>query len=1181
MKCAMKLRSISALVLLATLWFGNVGFTAPRMESAPAPESTQFFQTKIFPILSQNCYRCHGGRVPGRLRLDSREEILKGGKRGPAIVPGDPDASLLVQAVRQSGQLKMPLGGKLSDQDVADLAAWVKMGAPWADVPQSMPAASQVVNVSSAGNDLFTNSIRPLLVNQCFPCHSDSAESGLRVDSRAALLKGGTRGAAIVPGDPEKSILIQAVEQTGELKMPKGGAKLSPEEVQNLITWIKMGAPWSESEHAQPIVLAVSAPAGSSAGDDYFENKIRPLLINNCMKCHGSLATSGLRVDSRESLLKGGDSGLAAIVPGSPEKSFLIQAVQQTGPIKMPKGGKLATEDVQNLVEWVRMGAPWPKSKQLVATSTSQFKISPEQRSFWSFQPLKADSVPAVKNTHWAKTSIDKFVLAKLESQGIQPAPVADRRTLIRRATFDLTGLPPTPEEIESFEKDKSPKAFEKVVDRLLASPRYGERWGRHWLDVARYAEDDVRGLDPKGRGYMPFNGAYVYRDWVIKAVNDDLPYDQFVRAQLAGDLVGGNDLKTILPATAFLGGGPWLWDQAEPVQGRADERNERIDAVTRGLLGLTVACARCHDHKYDPIGQKDYYALAGVFASSTYKEYPLVSETQVAAYRQKEQQLLDLQEQMDNFTKTESEQLASVLAAQTSQYMVAAWKVSGKPKATVNESAEQSHVDPELLERWVKFLAQPPRFYPYLKDWQAMIATGGTEDEAKALADSFQDLVLKTEADAKKIKEENDVIKAKADVKKRSRKDALPNEFETDDQFCPGCSLELKALPTEQASLWVSLFMRSLQSTEEKPEPGLFVFRRWALKRRLSPEWQDYLSKLEKQIDATKKSLPEQYPFVHGISDKPTLINIAVNLRGNPHILGEEVPRRFIAVLTPPEQKSFSQGSGRLELANDIVESPLAMRVFVNRVWKWHFGSGIVATPDNFGVAGERPSNPELLDYLAASFKQNGMSLKKLQKEIMLSAAYQTSAQESAEAHEKDGANRFYSHFNRQRLDAESIRDSILFVAGDLDLKKTGGPSTDFGPDNTRRTVYCKVSRFRLNNYLQVFDFPNPSFTAEQRFSTNVPLQRLYFMNNDFVYMQAGKLAERVYAKSDDTARISEAYRLLYGRAPTPKEIELGLQFLKTTPEKPGYAVHGEPFTAWREYARVLLSANEFEFIN
>jgi hypothetical protein len=285
--------------------------------------------------------------------------------------------------------------------------------------------------------------------------------------------------------------------------------------------------------------------------------------------------------------------------------------------------------------------------------------------------------------------------------------------------------------------------------------------------------------------------------------------------------------------------------------------------------------------------------------------------------------------------------------------------------------------------------------------------------------------------------------------------------------------------------------------------------------------------------------------------------------------------------VLSPEPTPAFSQGSGRLQLANDIIDSPIATRVFVNRVWKWHFGSGIVGTPDNFGFAGERPSNPQLLEYIAANFRANGFSLKKLQREIMLSAVYQTSPQESKEAHEKDGSNQLYSHFNRQRLDAESIRDSILFVAGDLNLKEVGGPSKDFSDDNTRRTVYCKVSRFRLNNYLQVFDFPNPSFTAEQRFWTNVPLQRLYFMNNEFVYLQAGKLAERVLSQPTETARIVEAYRLLYGRAPTPKEIEVGLHFLQTTPERPGNEVNGEPVTAWRQYARVLLSANEFEFVD
>jgi mono/diheme cytochrome c family protein len=1041
------------------------------------------------------------------------------------------------------------------------------------------------------GSAFYKSKIFPVLSENCYSCHGEGATAGLRVDTRDGLLKGGESGAALVPGDPGKSLLIQAVQQVGVLKMPKGGAKLPDAQIADLIAWVKMGAPFSEAQNDQPAVpvsAPVSAlPVSTANGSDYFENQVRPVLADKCYSCHADDAVAGLRVDSRAAIVRGGKSG-PAIVPGDPDNSLLIKAVEQTGTLRMPKGGKLTAAEVKILADWVKMGAPWQDAttaavKAAPVPAGKNFTITPEQRAFWSFQPLRIDSPPVVKDPKWVKTPIDRFILAKLETTGIQPAPQADKRTLIRRATLDLTGLPPTPEEIAAFEKDKSAGAFAKVVDRLLASPRYGERWGRHWLDVARYAEDDVRGLDPKGRGYMPFEGAYVYRDWVIKSVNNDMPYDQFIRLQLAGDLIDKSKSPDSLAATAFLGGGPWVWDQAEPVQGRADERNERIDAVSRGLVGLTVACARCHDHKYDPISQKDYYALAGVFASSTYKEYPLVSDAEVAAWQETQQKLLAVQEKLDEFNKTESKQLASIYASQASKYMVAAWQVSGKPKEDLDKAAEKAEVDPELLARWVKVLARPPKFYSYLKDWQAMIATGGTEDEAKALADAFQKLLLQVEAEADEIKEQNDIIKAKADVKKRSRKDALPNEFETDDQFCPGCLLELKALPTDKANLWLDFFMRSLDADEQDKEfkPGVFVFYGWGLNRRLGAQWQAYVADLEAEEKDLKKQLKPRYPFVHGMSDKPKPVNISVNLRGNPHSLGDEVPRRYLAVLTAPDQQPFSQGSGRLELADRILDSPISTRVFVNRIWKWHFGTGIVNTPDNFGKVGDPPSNPALLDFLASEFKKNGMSIKKLNREIMLSAVYQTTTTEPSAAKEKDGANRLYSHFNRQRLDAESIRDSILFVSGDLDLKNIGGPSTDFSPENTRRTVYCKISRFRLNNYLQVFDFPNPSFTAEQRFSTNVPLQRLFFMNNEFVYQQAGKLAERVHSQPDDSARITEVYKLLYGRSPTPEEMNLGLQFLKSTPEKPGYEVAGKPITAWHQYARVLLSSNEFEFMN
>ncbi len=928
-------------------------------------------------------------------------------------------------------------------------------------------------------------------------------------------------------------------------------------------------------------VYAFAQAPSAAQVPDFFENKVRPVLAENCYDCHTSAEMGGLRVDSRERLLQGGKSG-AAIMPGDPDKSLLIQAVRQTGDLKMPKGGKLKPEEVQALVDWIKAGAQWPETKAGAAPPPAPTKaITPEQRAFWSFRPLREPAIPAVKERSWAKTNVDSFVLAKLESKGMKPVSPADRRTLIRRVTLDLTGLPPTPEEIDAFVADKSPNAYEKVVDRLLASPRYGERWGRHWLDVARYAEDDVRGLDPKGRGYMPFEGAYVYRDWVIQAFNNDMPYGDFIKAQLAGDLLPEPQRDKSVAGTAIMGQGPWWWDQAEPIQGRADERNERIDMVTRGMLGLTVACARCHDHKYDPITQKDYYSLAAVFLNSTYHEYPASSRAEMALWQKQQKTIDDKEEALESFQHKQSDLYAEMLAQKTSKYLIAAWQVTGEPKKKVEEAAVDQKVDPEMLERWIKFLAKPPKHYPYLHDWQDMVKQGGTAEQAQFLAENFQKLVLAVNKEAADLKEENDIIKAKADVPKKPRRDAYPNEFETDDQFCPGCDLELKTMPIGRANLYLDVFRADLDSeSDQKPDPGLLSLNDWALERHFSAETAEHVASLRAEIESLKKA-QAPYPFLHGASDMPTMRTMHVNVRGNSHTLGDPVSERFLAILSPPDLKPFEKGSGRLELADAIVASPIAARVIVNRIWKWTFGSGIVETPDNFGKMGDPPSNPELIEYLASNFTKSGMSIKKLQREILLSSTYQLSTESTPENAEKDGANRLYWRANRQRLDAEAIRDSLLFVSGALDLKKVGGPSTDFGDDNNRRTVYCKISRYRLDNYLQVFDFPNPSFTAEQRFTTNVPLQRLYFMNSSFVYKQAQAFAKRVYDEGSDTARIQKAYRILFGRAPTDAEIKAGVDFLAAHPETPGNQIAGQPTTAWSQYTRVLLSSNEFEFVN
>ena len=928
-----------------------------------------------------------------------------------------------------------------------------------------------------------------------------------------------------------------------------------------------------------PAVL-VAAPPANTEGNDLFENKVRPVLAENCYVCHTNVESGGLRLDSREGLLKGGTSG-PALVPGDPEKSLLIQAVRQVGDLKMPKGGKLKPAEIESLVEWVKLGAPWSATAKVTSAAPVRGTVTAEQRAFWSFQPLKQPATPAVKDRAWARTTLDRFILARLETEELKPMPPAERRVLIRRATLDLTGLPPSPEEVDAFVSDKSPNAFEKVVDRLLASPQYGERWGRHWLDVVRYAEDDVRGLDPKDRGYMPFNGAYIYRDWVIKAFNADMPYNQFVKAQIAGDQLDEKQRAESIAGTAMLGQGPWWWDQAEPVQGRADERNERVDLVSRGMLGLTVACARCHDHKYDPISQKDYYSLAAVFLNTTYKEYPAASSAETAVWEKQQNKIDDREEILADFLDQQSKLYAEILAHKTAKYLTAAWKVTGEPKKKVVEAATEEKVDPEMLERWITFLAKPPKHYSYLRDWQAMVKSGGKLEQAQFLADNFQGLVLSVLADAKKLKEENDIIKAKADVRKKPRRDAYPNEFETKDQFCPGCDLELKTMPLERTNLYLDLFLADLDSeSDQRPDPGLLSLREWSLERHFSPDVSEHVATLRAEIEALKKALPP-FPLVHGVGDTKTMQTMHVNVRGNPNVPGDEVPAKFPAVLTPEDAPPFTKGSGRLELADAITNSPLAARVIVNRVWKWHFGTGLVDTPGNFGRMGERPSNPDLLEYLAKNFVDQGMSIKKLNREILLSSVYQLSAQSAEPNVEKDPSNRLYWRANRQRLEAEEIRDSVLFVSGALDLKKAGGPSTDFSDDNVRRTVYCKVSRYRLDNFLQAFDFPNTSVTTEQRFVTNVPLQSLYFMNSTFIFKQAEQLARRVYDEGTDAARIGKAYRLLFGRTPTPAESGAALEFLRKNPESPGSEIAGQPSTAWKEYMRVLLSSNEFEFKN
>jgi uncharacterized protein DUF1553/uncharacterized protein DUF1549/cytochrome c len=921
-------------------------------------------------------------------------------------------------------------------------------------------------------------------------------------------------------------------------------------------------------------VLAASAqpaPAGGPHTAEFFETRIRPVLAANCYDCHTDQRNGGLRVDSREALLKGGRRG-PAIVPGDPDKSLLIQAVRQTDDkLKMPKGGQLAPAEIEALVQWVRDGAAWPATPAASAVTTAAaggpspagtakpapYSITPEQRAFWSFQTIGHPVAPAVSHTTWPKNEVDRFILARLEHEGLAPVRAADKRTLIRRASEDLIGLPPTPDEIDAFDKDESPDAFAKVVDRLLASPRYGEAWGRMWLDVARFGEDDYRSLDPKGRGRNPYPNAYLYRDWVIKAFNDDTPYDQFVKAQLAGDLLDDDNRARTLPALGFLGLGPWYYDNGAVEITRADERHDRVDVVSRGFLGLTVGCARCHDHKYDPIPTSDYYALAGVFLDTTYREYPLAPRKVVDDYKAQDKRIENKEKLLDDFLKTESTQLAQALALQASKYMMAAWRVAGEPKEEVAKVVDADKLDYELFDRWLKFLAKPPRFYPYLVAWQTMIKAGGPKAEAQKLADEFQALLLDVMFDRKEITEENDIIKAKALPGSKKKEPAkLPSDFVTNDDFCPGCGLELKSLPIERQNLWTDVFQRDLQEgfdpaqQMDRVKPGLLSFRGWGLERQLAADRRRYIDGLRQDIQALRKAQPPQYPFVHGVGDVDKPVNLRISKRGNPFNLGDEEPRHFLSVLSGGAPAAFAGGSGRLELADAILKQPIAMRVIVNRIWKGHFGTGLVDTPSNFGMTGERPTHPELLDYLSRFFIDNGLSIKKLHREMMLSAAYQLSSELDQRSFAKDSGNRLYWRANRHRMTAEQIRDSVLFVSGALDTKM-GGPSSQLTPSYARRTVYGKISRYKLDDYLQLFDFPSPNLSAEKRFVTTVPLQRLFFMNSDFMQQQGELLAARVAGEPTTADRVEKAYRLVFGRPPTDTEVRAALQYLSTEPMK------------------------------
>jgi len=767
---------------------------------------------------------------------------------------------------------------------------------------------------------------------------------------------------------------------------------------------------------------AESPQKPTPAAIEYFEKKVRPILVDNCYTCHSADTNSkgGLRVDDRNGLITGGSKG-PAVVPGQPEKSLLIKAVRHDkGAPVMPPKKDISEEDIVVLTKWIQDGAAWPEVRTPKSLNQPNPVYDELRATHWSWQPLTQPKTPTVTQNAWMRGEIDRYILATLEQKKLQPVADADKLTLIRRVTFDLTGLPPTPAEIDAFLADQSPEAYAVVVDRLLASPAFGERWGRHWLDVARYGESTGSARN------LPYPHAWRYRDYVINAVNRDKPYDQFIREQIAGDLLPyttpeQHDEQQI--ATAFLALGVKDVNQRFKVRFVMDNIDEQIDTVTRSVLALTASCARCHDHKFDPITQSDYYAIAGIFSSTDH----------CAGLRN---------------------------------------KMGG---------GGLDYYDPSMLLQVSESNAAPESTLP-----QRIARAKEAFEDAK---DAFE--LIRGTADGKAL------------------------------------------APDGRPMMMVArLNMVRLQG------------------------------ELLALTDPASKGLA-----IHGVRDAKVVGDTELRVRGEAEKLGPMIPRGYLSVVNIPDAPKINPNqSGRLELAQWLTnaKNPLTSRVMANRIWHHLFGAGLVISVDNFGTTGDTPSHPELLDYLANRFIQNGWSVKKLIREVVLSRAYQLGSDATKAHTDLDPANRFVWRHSPRRLTAEELRDAMLLASGQLDSTQAGAPPskelrtvelrnngpeavklTTFAANSRHRSVYLPLVRGVTPNSLAVFDFAEQGMVTGDRDATIVAPQALYLLNDPFVLKQSLALAQRVLKENDETARLKLAYRLTLGREPSSIELEKAKNYI------------------------------------
>jgi hypothetical protein len=828
---------------------------------------------------------------------------------------------------------------------------------------------------------------------------------------------------------------------------------------------------------AVAIVVAPARAKGDGA-DTFFEVKIRPALAGTCFKCHGGEKVSnGLRVDSREALVKGGKHG-PAIIPGDPDKSLLVQAIRRMhAEIKMPPDRKLPAGVIANFAAWVKAGADWPRE-----TGRGQ-QITPQRaaKKHWAFEPVRKVT-PPYDASGWTSNPIDRFIQAKRHAVGLKPVGSADKRVLLRRVTFDLIGLPPTPDDMKAFLVDESPGAFAKVVDRLLASPQYGERWGRHWMDVARYADTAGDNAD------YPIPEARLFRDYIIDAFNADKPYDQFVREQLAGDILakkGPRDkYAERVIATGFLAlsrryaTAPYeLWNLT---------LEDTIETTGRAFMGLTLRCARCHDHKFDPVTKEDYYGLYGIFAST---QFPWAGG----------EEFHSMKRPREHFVPVLPEDAAGPR-----------WQIFQAQAKQLGAEIQSLEVDGPL-----------PR---YLVELDQRLA---------AKSQSIQQLEARRQ--------------------------------------------NVDALKAERATL-----QRERDRTNAQ------------IQARLNP-----LRERRRLLLGT--SLPDGLPGAYAVQEG-TPVDAYIQVRGEVDERGPVVKRGVPKFLTGDSPLSIpANSSGRLQLADWLTrpENPLTARVMVNRIWQHHFGKGIVGTPSNFGLRGEPPTHPELLDWLAARFVDSGWSVKALHRLILLSRTYQLASSHDDATAAKDPSNRWYWRYDRRRLDAEQIRDALLTVSGKLDTTRPGphpfppidkwvwtqhNPFKEVYASN-HRSVYLMTQRFQRHPYLALFDGPDTNTTTARRPTSTVPLQALFLINNPFMREQAQGFARRLIAASADRKqRVELAHLLAWSRPATAKEIQQGLEYMSAYEKE--LARIGAPrdrleLEAWTSYARVLISANEFVYLD